>query len=152
MSSLRSKPQSCRTFTGVSYRGGQRHISSKDPNELDIYRYHQNAFLDVCKKHSNGSLGSAYAPVLHITQIVVLTRILIYDTHTHTHTTPFLRVYIEGLAVGNITKSEVVGMATKLRAMLSSQLGTRPIFPSQVSHQSINIFFMKNAHKTKSLT
>jgi hypothetical protein len=42
------------------------------------------------------------------------------------------RVYIEGLAVGNITESEVLGMTAKLREMLTSQLGTRPVFPSQV--------------------
>ena len=43
------------------------------------------------------------------------------------------RVYIESLAVGNITQAEVSGMAEKLRALLSSQLGTCPVFPSQVA-------------------
>ena len=44
-------------------------------------------------------------------------------------------MYIEGLAIGNITQSEVEGMAARLRALLTAQLGTRPIFPSQVRRE-----------------
>ena len=44
-------------------------------------------------------------------------------------------MYIEGLAIGNITQSEVEGMAARLRALLTAQLGTRPIFPSQVKKE-----------------
>ena len=56
----------------------------------------------------------------------------LHNSYPCIHTCSHPRMYIEGLAIGNITQSEVEGMAARLRALLTAQLGTRPIFPSQV--------------------
>lgn len=44
----------------------------------------------------------------------------------------FFRVYVEGMAVGNITSTEVVDLAQHVQTVLKQRLGSQMVFPSQV--------------------